>query len=163
MHVLTYKSPFFALKYLTRYTHETFFKEYTNFEGHYLRRCRDIPLQSTPPAARIRVNPLPPPPEQRMGQPQLEAGQPTMACFTPKLIVLETKLCTRTGLTACFISALPLFPGWGNKPTELLYRVLAQQETFPCFHVHTEQYGGGQATHSPSCTTDWFLNANTVH
>ncbi len=48
-HVLAYKSPktpFFALKYLTRYTHETFFKEYTNFEGHYLSRCRDIPFQS---------------------------------------------------------------------------------------------------------------------
>ncbi len=40
------KTPFFALKYLTRYTHETFFEEYTNFEGHYLSRCRDIPLQS---------------------------------------------------------------------------------------------------------------------
>jgi hypothetical protein len=35
--ILAYKSPktpFFALKYLTRYTHETFFEEYTNFEGH---------------------------------------------------------------------------------------------------------------------------------
>ncbi len=32
-HVLAYKSPkmpFFALKYLTRYTHETFFEEYIN-------------------------------------------------------------------------------------------------------------------------------------
>jgi hypothetical protein len=48
-HVLACKSPktpFFTLKYLTRYTHETFFEEYTNFEGHYLSRCRDIPLQS---------------------------------------------------------------------------------------------------------------------
>ncbi len=48
-HILAYKSPktpFFALKYLTRYTHETFFKEYTNFKGHYLSHCRDIPLQS---------------------------------------------------------------------------------------------------------------------
>ena len=48
-HVLAYKSPktpFFALKYLTRYTHETFFEEYTNFEAHYLSRCRDISLQS---------------------------------------------------------------------------------------------------------------------
>ncbi len=48
-HILAYKSPktpFFALKYLTRYTHETFFYAYTNFEGHYLSRCRDIPLQS---------------------------------------------------------------------------------------------------------------------
>jgi hypothetical protein len=40
------KMPFFALKYLTRYTHETFFEEYTNFEAHYLSHCRDIPLQS---------------------------------------------------------------------------------------------------------------------
>ncbi len=46
-HVLAYnspKTPFFALKYLTRYTHETFFEEYSNFEGHYLSRCRDISL-----------------------------------------------------------------------------------------------------------------------
>jgi hypothetical protein len=46
-HVFAYnspKTPFFALKYLTRYIHETFFEEYTNFEGHYLSRCRDIPL-----------------------------------------------------------------------------------------------------------------------
>jgi hypothetical protein len=63
-HVLAYKSPktpFFALKYFTRYTHEMFFKEYTNFEGHYLSRCRDMYTSSkfqksyTPPAARIRV------------------------------------------------------------------------------------------------------------
>ncbi len=48
-HVLAYnslKTPFFSLKYFTRYTHETFFEEYTNFEGHYLSSCRDIPLQS---------------------------------------------------------------------------------------------------------------------
>jgi hypothetical protein len=48
-HVLAYKSLktlFFALKYLTRYTHKTFFEEYTNFEANYLCRCRDIPLQS---------------------------------------------------------------------------------------------------------------------
>jgi hypothetical protein len=48
-HVLAYKSPkmpFFTQKYLTRYTHETFFKEYTNFEAHYLSHCRVIPLQS---------------------------------------------------------------------------------------------------------------------
>ncbi len=48
-HILAYKSPkmpFFALKYLTRYTHETLFEEYTNFEGHYLSHCREIPLQS---------------------------------------------------------------------------------------------------------------------
>jgi hypothetical protein len=46
-HVLAYnspKTPFFALKYLTRYTHETFFEEYMNVEGHYLSRCRDISL-----------------------------------------------------------------------------------------------------------------------
>ncbi len=33
-HALAYKSPktpFFALKYLTRYAHETFFEEYINF------------------------------------------------------------------------------------------------------------------------------------
>jgi hypothetical protein len=49
LHVLAYnslKTPFFALKYLTRYTPETFFEEHTNFEGYYLSRCRDIPLQS---------------------------------------------------------------------------------------------------------------------
>ncbi len=40
------KTPFFAQKYLTRYTHETFFKEYMNFETHYLSHCRVIPLQS---------------------------------------------------------------------------------------------------------------------
>ncbi len=48
-HVLAYKSPktpFFAQKYLTRYTHETFLEEYTNFQAHYLSHCRDIPLQS---------------------------------------------------------------------------------------------------------------------
>ncbi len=36
VHVLAYKSPktqFFAQKYLTRYTHETYFKEYMNFEA----------------------------------------------------------------------------------------------------------------------------------
>jgi hypothetical protein len=40
------KMPFFAQKYLTRYTHETFFEEYMNFETHYLSHCRVIPLQS---------------------------------------------------------------------------------------------------------------------
>ncbi len=48
-HVLAYKSPktpFFALQYLTRYTHEMVFEVYTNFAAHYLSRCRDIPLQS---------------------------------------------------------------------------------------------------------------------
>jgi hypothetical protein len=42
-HVLAYnspKTPFFALKYLTRYAHEAFFEEYTNFEGYYLSLCR---------------------------------------------------------------------------------------------------------------------------
>ncbi len=41
-HVLAYKvlkTPFFAHKYLTRYTHETFFEEYTNFEVHHLSHC----------------------------------------------------------------------------------------------------------------------------
>jgi hypothetical protein len=41
-HVLPYKSPktpFFAHKYFTRYTHEMFFKEYTNFQAHYLSHC----------------------------------------------------------------------------------------------------------------------------
>ncbi len=44
-HVLAYKSPkppFFAQKYLTRYTHEMFFEEYTNFQAHFLRHCRVI-------------------------------------------------------------------------------------------------------------------------
>ncbi len=39
----TQKTPFFAQKYLTRYTHERFFEEYTNFEAHYLSHCRVIP------------------------------------------------------------------------------------------------------------------------
>jgi hypothetical protein len=48
-HILAYKSPktpFFAQQYLTRYTHKTFFEEYTNFQAHYLSHCRVIPLQS---------------------------------------------------------------------------------------------------------------------
>ncbi len=48
-HVLAYKSPktpFFAQKCLTRYTHETFFEEYMNFKTHYLILCRVIYLQS---------------------------------------------------------------------------------------------------------------------
>ncbi len=48
-HVLAYnapKTPFFAHKYLTRYTHETFFEKYTNFEAHFLSHCWAIPLQS---------------------------------------------------------------------------------------------------------------------
>jgi hypothetical protein len=40
------KTPFFAQKYLTRYTHETFLEEYMNFETHYLSHYRVIPLQS---------------------------------------------------------------------------------------------------------------------
>ncbi len=40
------KSGGFAQKYLTRYTHKTFFEEYMNFETHYLSHCRVIPLQS---------------------------------------------------------------------------------------------------------------------
>jgi hypothetical protein len=48
-HVLAYKSPktpFFSQKYLTRYTHETFFDKYVNFQNHYLSRCGVIPVQS---------------------------------------------------------------------------------------------------------------------
>ncbi len=66
-HVLSYKSPktpFFALKYLTRYTHEAFFKEYINIKifrnlshcGSYT--CSKFRKSYTPPAARIRVNVL---------------------------------------------------------------------------------------------------------
>jgi hypothetical protein len=40
------KTPFFAQKYLKRYTHETFFEEYMNFEARYLSHCRVIPFQS---------------------------------------------------------------------------------------------------------------------
>jgi hypothetical protein len=42
-HILTYKSPktpFFSQKYLTRYTHETFFAIYMNFETHYISYYR---------------------------------------------------------------------------------------------------------------------------
>jgi hypothetical protein len=48
-HVFSWKStktPFFTQKYLKRYTHETFFEEYMNFETHYLSHYRVIPLQS---------------------------------------------------------------------------------------------------------------------
>jgi hypothetical protein len=41
-HFLAYKlpkTPVFAQKYLTRYTNETFFEEYTNFEAHNLSHC----------------------------------------------------------------------------------------------------------------------------
>ncbi len=44
-HVLAYKSqktPFFAQKYLKRYTHETFFEKYVNFQNHYLSHCKVI-------------------------------------------------------------------------------------------------------------------------
>ncbi len=48
--VLAYKSPktpFFALKYLTRYTHETFFEEYINIKNfRKLSHCGVIPVQS---------------------------------------------------------------------------------------------------------------------
>jgi hypothetical protein len=44
--IIRQKTPFFAQKYLTRYTHETFFEEFTNFEAHYLSHCRVKPLQS---------------------------------------------------------------------------------------------------------------------
>jgi hypothetical protein len=39
-------TPFFAQRYLTRYTHETFFEKYMNFKTHYLSHCRVISLQS---------------------------------------------------------------------------------------------------------------------
>jgi hypothetical protein len=45
--VLAYKSPktpFFAQKYLTRYTHEIFFDKYVNFQNHYLSHCGVIPV-----------------------------------------------------------------------------------------------------------------------
>jgi hypothetical protein len=49
-HVLAYKSlktPFFALKYFTRYTHETFFEEYINNKiFRNLSQCGVIPVRS---------------------------------------------------------------------------------------------------------------------
>ncbi len=49
-HVFAYKSPkmpFFALKYLTRYTHETFFEDYINFKiFRNLSHCGVIPIRS---------------------------------------------------------------------------------------------------------------------
>ncbi len=49
-HILAYpspKTPFFAQKFLTRYTHEIFFEEYINFKiGHYFSHCGVIPVQS---------------------------------------------------------------------------------------------------------------------
>jgi hypothetical protein len=57
-HVLAYKSPkkqFFAQNYLTRYTHETFFEKYVNFQNHYLSHCGVIPVQSF----RSHIRPLP--------------------------------------------------------------------------------------------------------
>jgi hypothetical protein len=49
-HVLAYnspKTPFFALKYLTRYTHETFLEEYLNFKiFRNLSHCGVIPVRS---------------------------------------------------------------------------------------------------------------------
>jgi hypothetical protein len=39
--------PFFALKYLTRYTHETFFEEYINFKiFRNLSHCGVIPVRN---------------------------------------------------------------------------------------------------------------------
>ncbi len=39
------KTPFFAQKYLTRYTHEMFFEEYINFKiVPYLSHCGVIPV-----------------------------------------------------------------------------------------------------------------------
>jgi hypothetical protein len=64
-HVLAYKSPqtpFYALKYLTRYTHETFFEEHINFKIFSLLKplrsytCSKFRKSYTPPAAQIRVN-----------------------------------------------------------------------------------------------------------
>ncbi len=50
MHVRAYNSPkmpFFALKYLTRYTQETFFEEYINFKiFRNLSHCRVILVRS---------------------------------------------------------------------------------------------------------------------
>ncbi len=50
VHVLAYnspKTPFFALKYLTRYTHETFFEEYVNIKIFLnLSQCGFIPVRS---------------------------------------------------------------------------------------------------------------------
>ncbi len=46
-HVLAYKlpkTPFFAQKHLTRYTHEMFFEKYDNFQNHYLSHCGVIPF-----------------------------------------------------------------------------------------------------------------------
>ncbi len=36
----------FRSKVFNKIYSREFFEEYTNFEGHYLSRCRDIPLQS---------------------------------------------------------------------------------------------------------------------
>ncbi len=41
------KTPFFAIKYLTRYTHETFIEEYINFKNfRKLSHCGVIPVRS---------------------------------------------------------------------------------------------------------------------
>jgi hypothetical protein len=48
-HVFAYKSPktpFLAQKYLTRYTHETYFEKNVNFQNHCLSHCGVIPVQS---------------------------------------------------------------------------------------------------------------------
>ncbi len=48
-HIFAYKSPktpFFAIKYLTRYTHETFFEKYINFKiFRNLSHCGVIPVR----------------------------------------------------------------------------------------------------------------------
>jgi hypothetical protein len=46
-HVLAYKlpkMPFFAQKYITRYTHKMFFEKYVNFQNHYFSHCGVIPV-----------------------------------------------------------------------------------------------------------------------
>jgi hypothetical protein len=46
-HALAYKSlktPFFAQKYLQKYTHKMFFEKYVNFQNHYLSHCGVIPV-----------------------------------------------------------------------------------------------------------------------
>jgi hypothetical protein len=58
-HCLAYKSPktpFFAQKYFTRYTQETFFEENINFKiFHNLSHCGVIPVQSF--RSHIRLQP----------------------------------------------------------------------------------------------------------
>jgi hypothetical protein len=50
------KTPFFAIKYLTRYTHETFFEEYINSKiFRNLSHCGVIPVRSF--GSKIRPQP----------------------------------------------------------------------------------------------------------